>query len=357
MSRFLVEKYKTLDPYVPGEQPKDKKYIKLNTNECPYPPSKICAADAKFEALDCYLYSDPDAAALTAALAEAYGLEPNQVLVTNGSDEALDFAFRTFCSEESGLVFPDITYGFYPVLAKANGIPFQEIPLQEGFFLDYKDYLGIHKNIVFANPNAPTGMAISREEVEEIVKSNPDHIVIVDEAYVDFGGESAVPLIDSYDNLLVCMTFSKSRSLAGARVGFIMGNADLIADMNRLKYATNPYNVNRMSQAMALAAIKDPTYFRNNCLSIQYERKMTEDELTKRGFLVLPSKANFLFAEHSKVSGEELYRKLKEKGILVRHFSRPEIADWIRITIGTQIEMKLLLKALDEIFEEMRKKK
>ncbi len=355
MSRFFAEKYQNLKPYVPGEQPKDKKYIKLNTNECPYPPTKKSAADAKFEALDCYLYSDPDCTKLTNALAEFYNLQPDQVLVTNGSDEALDYAFKAFCTKETGVAFPNITYGFYPVFAQANGIPYTEIPLQEDFKLNYQDYLGIHKNIVFANPNAPTGMAIPRSQVEEILKSNPDNVVIVDEAYVDFGAESCVPLIDQYDNLLVTMTFSKSRSMAGARVGFIMGQAPLIADLRTLKYSTNPYNVNRMSQAMALAAVEDPSYFRNNCRAIQNERKFTDDELTKRGFLVLPSQANFLFVQHATIPAEEWYRLLREKGILIRHFSRPEIANWNRITIGTQLEMIKLMKAIDEILEEKRK--
>lgn len=357
MSRFFVEKYNGLDPYVPGEQPKDKQYIKLNTNESPYPPTKKCAADAKFEALDCYLYNDPDNTELTKALAEYYGLEPNQVLVTSGSDQALDYAFRAFSDAEHGIVFPNVTYGFYPIFAKVNGIPYEEIPLQEDFKLNYKDYVGIGKNVVLANPNAPTSLAISRDEIEEIVKSNPDNIVLIDEAYVDFGAESAVPLIHKYDNLLVTMTFSKSRSMAGARVGYIMGNKDLIADLATLKNSTDPYNVNRMSQAMALAAIKDPSYFKNNCKAIVFDRQEVDDELSKRGFIVLPSKTNFLFVSSWEISGKELYEALKEKGILVRHFDRPDIENWIRVTIGTHNQMKKFVAAVDAILKEKREQK
>ncbi len=353
MSRFLTEKYSVLEPYIPGEQPKDKHYLKLNTNESPYPPTKKGAADAKNEALDCYLYSDPESTKLTAALADYYGLQPDQVLVTNGSDEALDFAFKAFCDKDHGIVFPNITYGFYPIIAVANGIPYEEIPLQEDFKINVDDYIAIHKNIVFANPNAPTGIALSRKDVESIVKSNPDNIVIVDEAYVDFGAESCVSLIDSYDNILVCHTFSKSRALAGARVGYIMGNKELITDLRTLKNAQNPYNLNRMSQAIALAAVEDPSYFTNNCKAVMSDRQFTDDELTKRGFIVIPSSANFVFVSHYALPGDELYKRLKEKDVLVRHFDKPEIKDWSRITIGTHSQMKAFLVKIDEILKEL----
>lgn len=354
MSRFFSKKYEKLTPYKPGEQPKDKRYIKLNTNESPYPPPKECVRDAKTESRELNLYSDPECTVLTAELAKYYNLKPSQVLVTNGSDEALDFAFKAFCDQDHPIVFPNITYGFYPVFADANQVPYEEIPLEEDFRLNVDDYCGIGKNIVFANPNAPTGIAISRDDVERIVKSNPDNIVIVDEAYVDFGAESAIPLIDKYDNLLVTQTFSKSRSLAGARVGYIMGNEELIADLHTLKYSTNPYNVNRVSNICAIQALHQATYYRNNCRTIIGERQITIDELDKRGFITLPSSANFIFTTCYWMDAKTLYEKLRdEKGILIRHFTREEYKDYNRITIGTHLQMKRLIEAIDEIREEM----
>ena len=354
MSRFFSDKYKSLEAYVPGEQPKDMKYVKLNTNESPYPPTDKIAFGAMEEAKKLQLYSDPECTYLNEKLAEIYGVKKEQVLVTNGSDEALNFAFMAFCDKDNPIVFPNITYGFYPVFANLNGIPFYEIPLREDFKLDYKDYLGICKNIVIANPNAPTGCAIPLSDIEQIVKSNKDNIVIIDEAYVDFGAESAVKLIDKYDNLIVIQTFSKSRSLAGARVGFAISNKDIIADLNTIKFSTNPYNVNRMSMMAAYLALCDNDYFMNNCKEIIKARDYTKKELEKLGFLVLDSSANFIFAKSNKISGFDLYKRLKEKGILVRHFEKEEIKEYNRITIGTKEQMDIFLKNVRSILEEIK---
>ena len=349
MTRFFSEKYSSLDAYVPGEQPKDKKYIKLNTNESPFPPSQSVIDAVSAEACELRLYSDPDCSRLTKKCAEIYGVSPDMLLMTNGSDEILNFAFMAFCDEKHPIVFPDITYGFYPVFAKLNNVPYEEIPLKEDFSIDYRDYLGIGKNIIIANPNAPTGIALPLWQVEEIVKTNPDNIVIIDEAYVDFGGESAVPLLAKYDNLLVTMTFSKSRSMAGARLGFGISNPEIIRDMNTIKYSTNPYNVNRMTAAAGFAALCDNSYYMNNCKTIVENREFTRHELSLLGFEVIPSKTNFLFACSRDISGEELYLKLKERGILVRHFKNERIKNYNRITIGTLEEMKILLSAVKSI--------
>ena len=240
MSRFFSSKYKTLVPYTPGEQPKDVKYIKLNTNESPYPPSKRVIDAVLGEAERSQLYSDPECTALHQAIADLYGVQREEVLATNGSDEILNFAFMAFCDKDNSIVFPDITYGFYPVFAEINGIPYERIPLKEDFSIDYKDYLNLNKLIVIANPNAPTGIALPLWQIEEIVKNN-DSVVVIDEAYVDFGGESAIALIKKYKNLLVTQTFSKSRSMAGARLGFGIADKEIIKDLNTIRYSTNHY--------------------------------------------------------------------------------------------------------------------
>ena len=355
MSRFFSEKYSALDAYVPGEQPKDKSYIKLNTNESPFPPSKAVIEAVSAEAESLRLYSDPECSLLTAKCAELYGVSRDMVLMTNGSDEILNFAFMAFCDAKRPIVFPDITYGFYPVFAALNNIPCEEIPLKEDFTIDYRDYVGIGKNIVIANPNAPTGIALPLGEIEEIVRSNPDNIVIIDEAYVDFGAESAVPLVHKYDNLIVTMTFSKSRSMAGARLGFGIANPELIRDMNTIKYSTNPYNVNRMTAAAGYAALCDNSYYMDNCRVIEENREYTRRALSDMGFMVLDSKTNFLFAKSPIISGEELYLGLKKAGILVRHFKKEKIKDYNRITIGSRQEMDALLSATKEILKEKLK--
>lgn len=349
MSRFLSEKYAALTPYTPGEQPSDMRYIKLNTNESPFPPSEkacACAADA---AKQLRLYPDPNCTALTARLAEALGVSPDEVLVTNGSDEILNFAFMAFCDAAHPAAFPDITYGFYKVFAQVNGVPYEEIPLREDFTVCPDDYCRIEKTVFLANPNAPTGIALPRSAVERIVKENPDHIVVVDEAYVDFGAESCVGLIKKYDNLLVTQTFSKSRSMAGARLGFGVGNPALIRDLNTIKYSTNPYNINRMTMAAAEGMLADEAATRRNCAEIEETRAYFCERLREIGFTFPESRTNFVFAKHPAVGGDALYRALKKKGILVRHFDLPRIADYNRITIGTREQMDALFEALREI--------
>ena len=352
MSKFFTDRLSNLTPYTPGEQPKDMQYIKLNTNESPFPPSKA-VSDAVFaESRKLQLYSDPKCINVRRELARVYGVDINQVIVTNGSDEVLNFAFMAFADEKSPLVFPNITYGFYPVFAELNRIPYTEIPLKDDFTIDVNDYIGVNKTVAIANPNAPTGIALTLEDIEKIVKSNPDNVVIIDEAYIDFGAESSVSLIDKYENLLVVQTFSKSRSMAGARLGFAIGNQKLIADLNTIRYSTNPYNVNRMTDAAGAAALQDNAYYLNNCKTIIENREWTVNQLKNLGFEVLSSKANFVFAKNNKIDGEKLYLKLKECGILVRHFTKEIICQYNRITIGTIEQMKKLIDTISLILEE-----
>ncbi len=355
MSRFFSEKYKELEAYTPGEQPKDRKFIKLNTNESPFPPSPSVIEAAMEEAGRLMLYSDPECTSLVEKFAEVFGVGGNEVILTNGSDEVLNFAFMAFSDKDHPIAFPNITYGFYPVFARLNGIPYEEIPLREDFSIDPADYMGIGKNIVIANPNAPTGLALTLSEIEEIVRSNPDNVVIIDEAYVDFGGESCAVLTRKYKNLLVTGTFSKSRSLAGARLGFGIADRSLIRDLNTIKYSTNPYNVNRMTMAAGRAALCDNNYYMDNCKTVIANREFTKKALEALNFRVLDSKANFLFAESSEIDGEELYKRLKERGILVRHFSKPEIKNFNRITIGTLEQMKALIESVKSILDEVKK--
>lgn len=352
MSRFLSEKYSSLEPYTPGEQPRDMKYIKLNTNESPFPPSEKAVAYAKEQAELLQLYSDPESRFLTEKAADYFGVDYENVLMTNGSDEILNFAFMAFCDSKTGAAFPDVTYGFYPVFAELNGVPYVEIPLTEDFSVNVSDYYGIGKTIFIANPNAPTGKALSCAEIEKILKANPDNVVVIDEAYVDFGCESCVPLVSRYDNLLVTQTFSKSRSMAGARLGFGIGCKEIIRDMNTIKYSTNPYNVNRMTMAAGLGALEDDEYMRKNCAIIEENRAFTVSELKKLGFVMPDSKANFVFAKRPGTDGKELYLELKRRGILVRHFDKPAISDYNRITIGTMEQMTALINCLKEILEE-----
>ena len=349
MSKYFSQKYKSLTPYTPGEQPKDMQYIKLNTNESPFPPSEKAIKAASEAARTLQLYSDPECRLLTEKLAETLGVDYSEVLCTNGSDEILNFAFMAYCDESHPAAFADITYGFYPVFAQINNIPYTEIPLKGDFTIDINDYIGINKTIFIANPNAPTGIALSRDDIEKIIKSNPDSIVVIDEAYVDFGAESCIPLIHKYDNLLVTGTFSKSRSMAGARLGFGVGCASLIQDLNTIKYSTNPYNINRMTMAAGIGALEDKEYFEDNCKYIIQTREYTTNELIKLGFEVLPSGTNFVFAKHPNVSGLKIYQDLKENGILVRHFTKERICEYNRITIGTKEQMDMLLSELEKI--------
>ena len=353
MSRFLSPTLAAVTPYTPGEQPQDQQYIKLNTNESPYLPSPaVIAAVSEHEVEKLRLYSDPACADLLKAAAAHFGLQPEQIMPGNGSDENLFFALRAFCDADHPLAYADITYGCYSVWCGLMHIPSHIIPLKEDFTLDPKDYYGLNQTIVLANPNAPTGIALPRAEIEGILKANPNNVVIVDEAYVDFGGESCVPLIDQYENLLVVQTFSKSRQLAGARLGLAMGNAKLIADLNRVKFSLNPYNINRLTLKAGQAALEDTAYFDTTRAAIVETRSWTRQQLEARGFTVLDSRSNFLFARTARQDGGTLYRKLKENGVLVRHFDAPRIHSWLRITIGTPAQMQALLAALDKILED-----
>ncbi len=343
MSRFLAKRYEALEPYTPGEQPRDQQYIKLNTNESPYPPSDgVLAAVRGAEAELLNRYPDPDARALTAALADRYGLAPENVFVSNGSDDILNFCFMALCPD--GVRFPEVSYGFYPVYANLHRVAWDTAPVNEGLAFAPGAFCRIGKTAVLANPNAQTGIALARAEIAAIAASNPDHPVIVDEAYVDFGAESAVPLVREYGNVLVVQTFSKSRCLAGARLGFALGSADLIADLRRLQYATNPYNLNRLTQAAGVAALADQAYYDDRAREIQATREETRRGLEALGFTCTPSLANFLLARTPDMAGGELYRRLKARGILVRHFSDEKLEDWVRITIGTPLQMEALLR-------------
>ena len=350
MSRFFSEKYQNLTPYTPGEQPRDQQYIKLNTNESPFPPSPKAQAYAKAAAENLQLYSDPECSALVAAAADRFGISTDQIVFTNGSDDALNFAFMAFC--DRGAAFPDITYGFYEVFARLNGVDYITIPLQEDFSVRVEDYIGLNRTIFLANPNAPTGMALPLADFERILRGNPDNVVVIDEAYVDFGGESAVKLIDQYDNLLVIQTFSKSRSLAGGRLGFAMGSRELIRDLNTIRFSTNPYNINRMTMAAGVGALEDQSYFEANCAAIMETRAWTVEALEELGFTVLTSKTNFVFATHPKMEGEKLYKSLKERGVLVRHFAKPRLSEYLRITIGSREQMASFMETLKRIMEE-----
>ena len=350
MSRFFSRRFDRLTPYTPGEQPVDKPYVKLNTNESPFPPSDKAAAAAKAELAKLQLYPDPTSGKLRAALAARYGVTPDWVMVGNGSDEVLSFAFLAY--GDAGVAYPDITYGFYRVFADLYGLDAVELPLKEDFSIDPADYTGLGRTIFIANPNAPTGLCLTLDQIEAILAANPDNVVVVDEAYVDFGGESAVTLTHKYENLLVTGTFSKSRSMAGARLGFGIACPALIADLETLRYSTNPYNVNRVTLAAGLGQLADEQTTRKNCRAIIDNREYTTRALTAMGFSVIPSKANFVFATCPKIGGKDLYLKLKEAGILVRHFDTERLKEYNRITIGSREQMDALLGAVKTILEE-----
>lgn len=350
MSRFLQERYRDLEPYVPGEQPQGlDKLVKLNTNENPYPLSEKAAAVAAEKLRGFQLYPDPDYAELRNAFAAWLGVSPAQVMPTNGSDEALDLAFKAYCGERTPAVFPDITYGFYPVFAAANGLPSQIVPLRDDFTMDLDALCDAQGTLFIANPNAPTGALLSVDEIESLVAADSDRIVVVDEAYIDFGGESCVGLIDRYENVLITQTFSKSRSMAGLRLGFAIGSEALIADLNTLRCSMNPYNVNEAAVAYGLGALADEDAFDAARQKICATREETIGRLRALGFQVIDSYANFIFARTSQMAGEELYRRLKERGIIVRHFGVERIEDFNRITIGTPEQMDALVAALEDI--------
>ncbi len=350
MSRFFRSTFQGLTPYEPGEQPHgEEKLIKLNTNENPYPPSpKVLDSISRGDIENLRLYSDPSCAAFRAAMAEAYGVEVEQVLAGNGSDEVLAFAFGAF--GEKGAAFPDLTYGFYKTAANFFHVPFQQVPLREDFSLAVEDYAGIKGMVVLANPNAPTGLHLPLAQIEELLRQEPDRVCLIDEAYVDFAGESAVALLPKYDNLLVVGTFSKSRCLAGARLGYAIGSKELIADLDAIRCSLTPYNINSLTLMMGTAAVESAAYYRECCAKIAATRDKTARSLRALGFTVTESKTNFLLAgRHPKISGEEYFRALRQNGVLVRYFETPRIADWVRISIGTDEEMQYVVEATEKI--------
>lgn len=351
MSQFLSREAERLSPYTPGEQPRNRKLIKLNTNESPFPPAPGVLKAVAGET-DLNLYSDPACQVLNDAIARRNGLKPENVISGNGSDELLAFAFRAFCGEGKPVAYPDITYGFYKSQVALFGLEAKQIPLREDLSLAVEDYMDFSGTIVIANPNAPTGKAIPVSDIERLLQKDPDRVVLVDEAYVDFGGESCVPLIHRFPNLLVVQTMSKSRSLAGGRIGFAMGSEALISDLNRVKYSFNPYNVNRLSLLAGAAAIKDEQYFKTACAHIQQNREWTVEELRGLGFHVLDSQTNFIFAESDKITGQRLYEALKEAGILVRWFNEDRIRNFVRITIGSIDQMAILAAELEQILTD-----
>ena len=346
MSRFLSDKYATMEAYVPGEQPKNRQYIKLNTNENAFPPHPAVVRAAEKAAGSLHLYSDPECVKLRETLAKRMSISPDELLMTNGSDEILNYAFMAFCDKHIPAVFPDITYGFYPVYADINQVAYREIPLLDDLTIRIRDYFQTAGTIFIANPNAPTGIALHRDEIEEILQKNPYNVVVIDEAYVDFGGESCVPLIREYDNLLVTQTFSKFRSLAGGRLGYGIGNPELIRDLNMMKYSTNPYNINSMTMAAGIACVENDEYNIENAGKIIETREWTAKEMEKLGFELTPSRTNFLFARHPDISGMDLYLELRKMGILIRHFNVERIKDYNRITIGTREQMKTVIDAM-----------
>ena len=352
MSRFFSKKYSALVPYVPGEQPKDgSRYVKLNTNESPFPPSEKALAFANEHARRYNLYSDPDCTELKEALADTYGVLKENITVGNGSDEILNFAFMAFCDDEHPAVYADITYGFYKVFAAVNNLPGTVIPLKEDLSLDVEAFKNAKGTKFIANPNAPTGISLPASVIEDILKACPDDVVVVDEAYVDFGAESCVPLIGKYDNLLVVQTFSKSRSMAGARLGFAVGCAGLITDLETIRNSINPYNVNSYTIALGTGTLLDAGYTKARCGDIIENRAEYVRTLKGMGFEMTDSLANFIFVRHPNMQGEEIYLRLKEKGVLVRHFSQDRIEDFNRITIGSMDQLKKLAEALSEILK------
>ncbi|MFZ5957624.1 histidinol-phosphate transaminase [Pseudomonas knackmussii] len=348
MSKFWSPFVNELVPYIPGEQPKLAKLVKLNTNENPYGPSPKALAAMQGELNDnLRLYPDPNADRLKQTIADYHGVRPSQVFVGNGSDEVLAHAFHAlFQHEGRPLLFPDVTYSFYPVYCGLYRVAFEAVPLDEQFQIRIEDYAKPNAGIIFPNPNAPTGCLLPLESIERLLKANPDSVVLVDEAYVDFGGETAIGLVERYPNLLVAQTLSKSRSLAGLRVGFAVGHEDLIEALERVKNSFNSYPLDRVAQAGAIAAFEDEAYFQQTCQAVIASREKLVGELRGMGFEVLPSAANFIFARHPQHDAAELAAGLREEGVIVRHFKQARIAQFLRISIGTEEQNQALLDAL-----------
>ncbi|EPJ7764198.1 histidinol-phosphate transaminase [Acinetobacter baumannii] len=350
--RFWSPEVRELEPYVPGEQPKIQNLLKLNTNENPYPPSpKVVEAvqEVLHEQADVLrLYPDPDATVLKQAIAKQQNIDVSQVFVGNGSDEVLAHIFKAFFLQDGPILYPDITYSFYPVYSQFFGTKTKEIPLNENFEIDVRDYTQPNGGVIITNPNAPTSIALSLAEIEQVLQANPDRVVVIDEAYVDFGAESAVSLINRYENLVVCQTTSKSRSLAGLRVGFAIAQSHLIAALEAVKNSFNSYPIDRFAIAAAVASFEDQAYFEEQCQKVITSREKLVRDLTEFGFNVLPSKANFIFATHSQHDAGQLAQKLREQGIIVRYFNKPRINQFLRITVGTNEQNARLVQTLKQ---------
>lgn len=350
--RFWSPAVRELEPYVPGEQPKIQNLLKLNTNENPYPPSpkvvEAVQAVLTHQADALRLYPDPDAIALKHAIAKQQNIDVSQVFVGNGSDEVLAHIFKAFFLQDEPILYPDITYSFYPVYSQFFGTKTKEIPLNDNFKIEVKDYVQPNGGVIITNPNAPTSIALGLAEIEQILKANPDRVVVIDEAYVDFGAESAVSLVNRYENLVVCQTTSKSRSLAGLRVGFAIAQSHLIAALEAVKNSFNSYPIDRFAIAAAVASFEDQTYFEEQCQKVISSREKLVDELTTLGFKVLPSKANFIFASHPSHDAGQLAQQLREQGIIVRYFNKPRINQFLRITVGTDEQNERLVQTLKE---------
>ncbi|MDA0063473.1 histidinol-phosphate transaminase [Brachyspira hyodysenteriae] len=353
MSKFLSDKAKSIEPYTPGEQPKDKNYIKLNTNESPYPPSpyvKKVLIESNFD--DLRLYPDPNVSDLKKEIAELYNVNTNNIFIGNGSDEILAFSFMAFFNKGDKVYYPNITYSFYSVYSSLFDLNEIKIPLKDDFTIDINNYKNLDSGIFIANPNAPTGLLLTLSEIEEIVMSNKNNIVIIDEAYIDFAEiESACKLVSKYDNLLVIQTFSKSRALAGIRLGFAIGNENLIQGLKNIKYSFNSYTINRLSIIAGIEAIKDNQYFKDTVNKVINTREKTKIKLKELGFNVLDSKSNFIFISHKNIFAEDIYLKLKDKGILVRYFKSDLINNYIRVTIGTDEEMDIFVEKIKYIIK------
>ena len=356
MSKFWNDKIKEIEPYVPGEQPKDKKYIKLNTNENPYSPSeKVIEKIKSMNLKDLKLYPDPDVSKLREVIADYFSKKisekftKEQIFVGNGSDEVLALIFMTFFNKGDKVYYPDITYSFYPVYADLFDLKEVKIPLNKNFEIEIDKYFGVDGHIIITNPNAPTSIALKLEEIEEIVKKNPNQLVVVDEAYIDFGAESAVKLVNKYDNVLVVQTFSKSRSFAGMRLGYAIGSENIIEGLNRLKFSFNSYTIDRISIEAGIESFKDDDYFVKTNAKIIETREKAVKKLKALGFKVLNSSANFIFISHNKVFAGDLYKNLKDNGVLVRYFAKDRIDNYLRVTIGTDEDMEIFIEKLNKL--------
>lgn len=352
MSRYLVDRLQSLAPYVPGEQQQDPEYVKLNTNESPFPPSpRVVEALNRQIVSRLNLYPDPLAKTLCGAIADEYGLAPGNVFVGNGSDEVLAFAFMAY-GDERGFAFPEVSYGFYPVYARLFGLPPAAIPLNEDFTVPAEKFWNLRKPVAIANPNAPTSIALPRSAVEDILRTNADSVVLIDEAYVDFGGETCLPLLKRYPNLLIVRTYSKSRSLAGGRLGYALASEEIIGDLNRIKHSFNPYSINSLTMLAGIEAMRDREYFKTCVHGIVSQRERSIRDLRALGFTVVNSAANFLFASPPGMTGEAYYKGLKAKGVLVRYFGDPLLENHVRISVGSAEQMQVLIDKTKELLKE-----